>query len=64
MDSNVLAYFQTQGPFAVLFIWLLMYVMRTNKDRETRLQARLDKFTDKYDVIITEIRNIKSHNKN
>lgn len=59
MESELLKYFLTQGPFAVLFIWLLIYVMRMNEKRETRLQDLLDKFSEKYDVIITEIRDIK-----
>ena len=59
MDSDILRYFLTQGPFAVLFIWLLIYVMRANKERETRLHELLDKFSEKYDVIITEIRDLK-----
>ncbi|NOU98496.1 hypothetical protein GC097_00450 [Paenibacillus sp. LMG 31457] len=54
-------YFLTQGPFAVLFVWLLIYVMKTNKEREGRLQDLLDKFSDKYDVIIAEIRDMKEH---
>lgn len=69
-EMDVLKYFLTQGPFAVLFVWLLIYVMKTNKERERsmteenreregRLQALLDKFSDKYDVIITELRDIK-----
>lgn len=59
MDSDILRYFLTQGPFAVLFIWLLIYVMKANKERESRLHELLDKFSEKYDVIITEIRDLK-----
>jgi hypothetical protein len=33
--------------------------MRSNEKRETRLQDLLDKFSEKYDVIISEIRDIK-----
>lgn len=55
----MLKYFLTQGPFAALFVWLLIYVMRANKEREGRLQDLLDKFSDKYDVIISEIRDLK-----
>lgn len=58
-EMDVFKYFLTQGPFAILFVWLLIYVMRANKDREGRLQDLLDKFSDKYDVIITELRDIK-----
>lgn len=66
----MLKYFLTQGPFAALFVWLLIYVMRTNKEREKsmqeenreregRLQDLLDKFSEKYDVIIGELREMK-----
>jgi len=60
VEVDVVKYFLTQGPFAVLFVWLLIYVMKTNRERESRLQALLDKFSEKYDVIISEIRDIKN----
>jgi len=60
VEVDVVKYFLTQGPFAVLFVWLLIYVMKTNRERETRLQELLDKFSEKYDVIISEIRDIKN----
>lgn len=59
MDNNTLQYFLTQGPFAVLFVWLLIYVMKNNKERESRLQDLLDKFSNKYDVVITKLDDIK-----
>lgn len=59
MEIDMLKYFLTQGPFAALFVWLLIYVMRANKEREGRLQDLLDKFSEKYDVIISEIREMK-----
>jgi hypothetical protein len=59
-ESEILKYFLTQGPFAILFVWLLIYVMRANKDREGRLHDLLDKFSDKYDVVIDELRDIKN----
>lgn len=70
MEAELAKYIIMQGPFAGLFLWLLLHVMKTNRerekeqaktnnDRETRLQALLDKFSEKYDVIISEIRDIK-----
>lgn len=59
MEADVIKYFLTQGPFAILFVWLLIYVMRANREREGRLQALLDKFSEKYDVIIGELREMK-----
>ncbi|WP_339273695.1 BhlA/UviB family holin-like peptide [Paenibacillus sp. FSL W8-0426] len=69
-EMDIAKYFLTQGPFAILFVWLLIYVMKTNREREKsmqeenreregRLQALLDKFSEKYDLIIGEIREMK-----
>ncbi|OME86937.1 hypothetical protein BK120_08415 [Paenibacillus sp. FSL A5-0031] len=71
MESDIIKYFLTQGPFAVLFVWLLFSsrkdsrdreqsLMNESRERESKLHDILDKFSDKYDLIITEIRDIKS----
>ncbi|KQL18867.1 BhlA/UviB family holin-like peptide [Cytobacillus solani] len=72
MDNpEVIKYLLSQGPYAVLFVGLLIYVMKTNKEREarqeqtnaereSRLHDLLDKFSEKYDVVIEELRGIKS----
>ncbi|WP_102271319.1 BhlA/UviB family holin-like peptide [Cytobacillus massiliigabonensis] len=59
-NPDVIKYLLTQGPYAVLFVGLLIYVMKTNKERESRLHDLLDKFSEKYDVVIEELRGIKS----
>jgi GTP-binding protein EngB required for normal cell division len=59
MDMELSKYFLTQGPFAILFVWLLIYVMKNNKERENRLQDLLDKFSDKYDLVINKLDDIK-----
>lgn len=59
MELDVMKYFLTQGPFAVLFVWLLIYVMRKNSEREARLYELLDMFSEKYDIIIDELRDLK-----
>ncbi|WP_028553162.1 BhlA/UviB family holin-like peptide [Paenibacillus sp. UNC451MF] len=58
--TDEIQYFLTQGPFAVLFVWLLIYVMRANREREMQMQSILEKFSEKYDVIISEVRDIKT----
>jgi hypothetical protein len=60
MDIEVTKFFLTQGPFAVLFVWLLVYVMKKNSERESRLHDILEKFSEKYDVVIDELRDIKN----
>lgn len=57
--DTVLQYFLTQGPFAALFVWLLIYVMKANQAREMRLQSLLEKFSEKYDDVIDELKGIK-----
>ncbi|WP_058307970.1 BhlA/UviB family holin-like peptide [Gracilibacillus massiliensis] len=58
--ENVLQYFLTHGPFAALFVWLLIYVMKANQEREMRLQNLLKKFSEKYDDVIDELKDIKN----
>lgn len=60
MELDIVKYFLTQGPFAALFVWLLIYVMRKNSEREGRLYDLLDMFSEKYDVIISEVRDLKT----
>lgn len=70
-ESEVIAKLIEQGAFAVLFVWLLFYVLRrnkereehleqANKERESRLHDLLEKFSEKYDVVIEELRDIKT----
>ncbi|EMT54218.1 hypothetical protein I532_01390 [Brevibacillus borstelensis AK1] len=59
MEESIFKALMQQGPFAALFVWLLFYVMKANRERENRLQDLLDKFSQKYDVIISELRDIK-----
>ncbi|WP_141432402.1 BhlA/UviB family holin-like peptide [Bacillus sp. 03113] len=67
-------YFLTQGPFAVLFVWLFMSTRKETKEREARLYETIDqqnevieqqnevlgKFSDKYDVVIEKLDKIES----
>ncbi|WP_340701348.1 BhlA/UviB family holin-like peptide [Brevibacillus borstelensis] len=59
MEESIFKALMQQGPFAALFVWLLFYVMKANRERENRLQDLLEKFSQKYDVIISELRDIK-----
>jgi preprotein translocase subunit YajC len=49
----------SDGIFLILFVWLLFHVMRNNKERESKLQELLDKFSSKYDLIVDELKEIK-----
>lgn len=59
-ETEIAKYFLTQGPFAVISVWLLLYVLKTNKEREARLHDLLEKFSEKYDIVIGELRDIKN----
>ena len=55
MDIDVLTYFLTQGPFAVLFIWLLISTQNRNVKREDKLHETLNEFAQKYDIVIEKL---------
>lgn len=65
---DITQYLITQGPFALLFFWLLFYVMKTSKDREDKLNEQikaqndvLAKFSEKYEIVIDRLENIEKH---
>ncbi len=57
--KELLGYFLTQGPFAVLFVWLFWYQVKSSESREKRYQSLLESMADKYDGIKDEIREMK-----
>lgn len=63
MDEQILKYFLTQGPFAVLFIWLFLNQMKSSEKRELRYQSLLEAMTQKYDDIVDQLRDIRSRMK-
>lgn len=44
-----------QGPWALLFVWLLWNTKKESKERENRLMAVLEAFSEKYDLIIDKL---------
>lgn len=59
MEIDVMQYFLTQGPFAVLFVLLLIYTIRRNKEREDKLHETLNEFATRYDIVIGKLDEIK-----
>jgi hypothetical protein len=57
--KELLGYFLTQGPFAVLFVWLFWYQVKSSEAREKSYQQLLEAMSEKYDVIVEEIREVK-----
>ncbi|MBU5215080.1 BhlA/UviB family holin-like peptide, partial [Heyndrickxia oleronia] len=42
MDANLAQYFLTQGPFAVLFVWLFYSSRKESQEREKQLYQTID----------------------
>ncbi|MEK4883688.1 BhlA/UviB family holin-like peptide [Bacillus sp. FSL W8-0223] len=66
MDATLTQYFITQGPFAVLFVWLLYSSRKEAKEREEQLYQTIDDqnevlkgFSEKYDIIISKLGDIE-----
>lgn len=66
MDQNLLQYFVTQGPFAILFVWLFFSTRKESQEREKKLYKTIDDqneimkgFSEKYDIIIDQLDDIK-----
>lgn len=70
MEMDLAQYLMTQGPFAVLFVKVLFYVLNTTKERENKLNEQIDaqndvlaKFSEKYDVVIEKLDRIERNQK-
>lgn len=57
--TEQLNYFATQGPWALLFVILLFWVLKENAKREERLISCLDELSSKYDSISRDVSDIK-----
>ncbi|RCX22970.1 BhlA-like holin [Fontibacillus phaseoli] len=67
MESEILKYFITQGPFAVLFVALFVHQLRDSRTREDRLMKlsenlteRFEQLADRYDGLAEDVHEIKS----
>ena len=51
MESEILKMALTYGLFAVLFVYLLFYVLKENGKREAKYQEIISNLTDKFQII-------------
>ncbi|OFI05260.1 bacteriocin UviB precursor [Clostridium acetireducens DSM 10703] len=51
MEGELLKMACSQGLGYALFVFLLIYTLKTTGDRETKYQTLLDKLTEKFNVI-------------
>ena len=66
MEATLFEYFATQGPFAILFVWLFYTSRKESQDRELRLYKTLEDqtdilrtFSEKYDIVIDKLDEIE-----
>ena len=53
MDAQQVTFWIQQGPFALLFVSLLIYVMKDSNAREKKYQETIDKLVDKLSIVDT-----------
>lgn len=64
MENEIIKYVITQGIFAVLFVYLLFYVLKENSKREENYQNIISELSKKFSRIeevhknVTEIKDL------
>jgi len=56
VEEALFSFFKTQGPWALLFVTLLLWELKQNKERERALVEVIDKLSDE---IVRELTVIK-----
>lgn len=51
MSSEILKLIMAQGAWAVLFVYLLVYVLRENSRREDRYIEVIDRLTENFNIV-------------
>lgn len=51
MESEIMKYFITQGPFAVLFVLLFIHQLRDSRAREDRLMKLSENLTERFEQL-------------
>lgn len=60
MDQEIIKLALSQGIFAVLFVWLLFYVLKENSKREERLLKCLEMLGEKYDILDKRVERVET----
>lgn len=63
LEQTILEFFKTQGPWALLFVCLLFWVLKENARREDRYQNIIEELSQKFDMvkdIQSDVKEIKS----
>jgi len=59
MENEIFKLIATQGVFAILFCYLLFYVLRENSKREDNYQGIIKELTEILPVIKEDVEDIK-----
>ncbi|HAT4296543.1 bacteriocin [Clostridium perfringens] len=60
MDSELFKIIATQGAFALLFSYLLFYILKENSKREENYQNIIKEFTELLQIIKNDVEDIKN----
>lgn len=60
MEGNIIQLLATQGGFAILFSYLLFYVLKENSKREENYQQIIKNFSDSLPDIKEDIEKLNS----
>ena len=60
MDNEILKLMATQGVFALLFSYLLFYVLKENSKREINYQNIVQELTELLPIIKKDVEDIKN----
>lgn len=60
MESEIIKQAASQGFFALLFICLLFYVLKTTSNREIKYQTIIEKLSEKFEIIEENVISINS----
>ena len=61
MESEIFKLIGTQGGFAILFSYLLFYVLKENSKREDNYQSIIQELTELLTTIKKDVEDIKSN---
>ena len=59
MDTDLFNFLTTQGTFALLFGYLLLYVLKQNQIREENYQKIIEQLNNSLPTIKTDLEDIK-----
>lgn len=51
METELIKFAASQGLYALLFVTLLLYTLKTNGEREKNYQDTINKLADKFSIV-------------